>query len=103
MRTIGLVVAGVGVAGIGVGAVTGILAIGKHDDAVAACPSYPDRCPADGSGTRLNEQARDLASVSTIAFIGGGVLVVAGAVLFFVAPSGKSPVTVTASGIGARF
>lgn len=103
MRTIGLVIAGVGVVGIGVGTVTGIMAMGKHDDAVAACPSYPDRCPADGSGTRLNEDARDLAGISTIAFIGGGSLLVIGAVLFFVAPSGKSPVTVTASGIGARF
>jgi hypothetical protein len=103
MRTIGLIVAGVGIAGLGVGTVTGIMAMGKHDDAVASCPSYPDRCPADGSGTRLNEEARDLASISTIAFIGGGALVVVGAVLFFVAPSGKSPVTVTASGLGARF
>lgn len=103
MRTIGLIVAGVGVVGLGVGAVTGIMAMGKHDDAVATCPSYPDRCPADGSGTRLNEDARDLASISTIAFIGGSALVAIGAVLFFVAPSGKSPVTVTASGFGARF
>lgn len=103
VRTLGLVIAGAGVVGVGVGAVTGIMAMGKHDDAVAICPSYPTRCPADGSGTRLNEEARDLAGISTIAFIGGGVLVVAGAVLFFVAPSGKSPVTVTASGIGGSF
>jgi hypothetical protein len=103
MRTIGLIVAGVGVVGLGVGGVTGLMAIGKHDDAVSKCASYPDRCPADGSGTQANEDARSLANISTISFIAGGVLVVAGAVLYFVAPSGKSPVTVTASGIGGTF
>jgi len=100
---IGLNGPGGGVVRPGVGPPAGVMAMGKHDDAVAACPSYPDRCPADGSGTKLNDESRGLATISTIGFVGGGALVVAGAVLFFVAPSGKSPVTVTASGVGARF
>jgi hypothetical protein len=85
MRTLGLVVGGAGVIAIGVGAVTGILAFSKHDDAVANCPSYPDRCSADGSGTRANEDSKTFATVSTITFVAGGVLLAAGGVLFFTA------------------
>jgi hypothetical protein len=89
---LGLVVGGIGVAGLAVGSVTGVLALGAKSDAVNACPSYPDRCASDGSGTRANDRATTLATISTISFVAGGALVAGGAVLFFLAPRAKSAV-----------
>jgi len=84
-KTIGMVLGGVGVAGIAVGAITGLMAIGKNNDA-------KDACPNDGPcGNRAAVDAADSAStlglVSTIGFIAGGALLATGGVLFLTAPS----------------
>lgn len=91
-RTIGLVVGGVGVAGVAVGAVTGLMAIGKSNNAKdAGCNNDgPCRVPA---AVDAADSARTLATISTIGFIAGGVGVAAGAVLFFTAPSKKAAPT----------
>lgn len=91
-RVLGLVLAGVGVAGVGVGSAFGIDAASKKD--VATDPRY---ClPVPGGPTHCNQQgadtldgARTSATISTIAIVAGGVLVAGGLVLFFTAP--KSP------------
>jgi tetratricopeptide (TPR) repeat protein len=64
------VVGGAGVVGIGVGALLGALALGKHDDAVkepVQTKAMDDKSSADG-----------LATGSTVSFIVGGVLLAAG-------------------------
>jgi hypothetical protein len=86
LRTLGLVLGGVGIAGIATGAVTGLLAFSAHDDAMMKCAHYPDRCPTDGTGTSANERARTMATISTIGFIAGGALLAGGTILFFAAP-----------------
>lgn len=74
----------VGAAGLGVGAVTGIMTLSRADDLKAQCPD--DRCPGQlaAEGDRIDA----LAVVSTIGFIVGGTATAAGVVLVIVRPGG---------------
>ncbi|MEZ4224156.1 MAG: hypothetical protein R3B13_24620 [Polyangiaceae bacterium] len=92
-RTLGLVLGGVGVAGVVVGGVFGLSAINKNDDAKAFCPRG-NVCD-DPKGVSLTEDAKDAALVSNIAFGVGGAALVAGAVLYFTAPSDTTALRVT--------
>jgi hypothetical protein len=78
-RTVGFIVGGVGIAGLGVGTVFGIMAAsakgGAHCDASNACDAGP-----------LSD-AKKFAVVSDVGLIAGGVLLLGGAVLVFTAPS----------------
>jgi tetratricopeptide (TPR) repeat protein len=65
------VVAGVGVVGIGAGAVFGVLALSKKDSAVSE--------PIQQKSMDLKDSADSLATVSTVSFIAGGVLLAVGA------------------------
>ena len=80
--TLGIVALGVGGAGLALGAVTGLLALGKHADLEAACPD--GRCPDDQQGDL--DSYHTLGTLSTIGFIAGGVGVGAGAFLILTAP-----------------
>lgn len=82
-----IVATGVGVIGVGVGAVFGAHALSKRSDASKACP---DRC-ADQSGVDLWNSARSAGNVSTVAFIVGGVGLAAGATLWFTAKASTTP------------
>jgi hypothetical protein len=86
-RTLGLAAGGAGLVALGVGAVFGLQAISKNNDAAQFCPASP-RCN-DPQGVTLTDDAKSAATVSTIAFVAGGVLAGAGAVLFLTAPSGS--------------
>lgn len=86
-RPVGLVVGGVGLAGLALGGVFAALA--KSTDAHALsdeCGGNPTTCSAAGArdGARAHAQAR----AATIALVGGGVLLGAGAVIYFTAPGG---------------
>jgi hypothetical protein len=86
-KTLGFVALGAGVIGLGVGAVTGVMAMSKNKSSTDACPNdgpcaSPDAVDANGS-------AKSLATISTVGFIAGGVLAAAGAVLVISAPSGS--------------
>jgi hypothetical protein len=83
-RTAGLVVGGVGLAGLAVGSVFGVIALGKASDAKRLCPSEPSCSSADG--VTANDDAKSAATVSTAAMIAGGAALVAGAALFLTAP-----------------
>jgi tetratricopeptide (TPR) repeat protein len=77
-----IVVAGVGLAGIGVGALLGGLALSKKSDAVnesVQTKAMDEKSSADG-----------LATGSTVSFIVGGVLLVAGATWWFLSRSRSS-------------
>jgi hypothetical protein len=90
-RTIGLVVAGVGAVGLGLGGVFGLLAKSTYDDARSHCGA-DNRCSADGvSGV---DKANSQATLSTVAMSVGAVALAGGLVLYFIAPSGKSTSTV---------
>lgn len=83
-RTIGFVVGGIGIAGLAVGAVTGLMAIGKKNDAKDVCPD--DGACASRAAVDAADSARTLGTVSTIGVIAGGALLVGGAALALTAP-----------------
>jgi tetratricopeptide (TPR) repeat protein len=64
------VVAGVGVAGLGAGAVFGLVANGKHDSAASE--------PVQSKAVDQQDQAKTFATISTVSFVAGGVLLAAG-------------------------
>jgi hypothetical protein len=85
-RTIGLVVGGVGVLGVAVGAIAGGVVLGQKSAVDRDCPNAA--CHGDG----MNEVSRlkTTAMVSNVSFgVGGGLLAI-GAVLFLTAPSSSS-------------
>ncbi|HTQ47283.1 MAG TPA: hypothetical protein VMI75_31220 [Polyangiaceae bacterium] len=81
-KTIGLIVGGVGIAGLAVGSVFGLMASSEWSQA-----------QKDGDESKKNT-ADSQATISTIGFIAGGVLVAGGAILWLTAPSASSSTTV---------
>lgn len=81
-KTLAFVAFGVGGAGLVVGAVTGLLAVGKHGDLADKCPD--GKCTSDQQSDI--DSYKSMATISTIGFIVAGVGGVAGAVLLFTAP-----------------
>lgn len=99
-KTIGLVVAGVGVAGLAVGSVTGLMAMSANDDAKKLCPN--DGACASRDGVDKSDKAKTFALVSTVGFIAGGALLAGGAVLWLTAgPSKKGSVQIAPT-VGAN-
>jgi hypothetical protein len=83
-RAAGLVVGGIGIAGIAAGAVFGILTVNKRDDAAAHCAGSA----CDAQGVQSHDDAQSLGLVSTLGFGLGAAALVTGAVLYFTAPRG---------------
>lgn len=86
-KTLGFAVAGVGLAGIAVGAVTGFMAIGKKNDATDVCPN--DGTCANRDAVAASDDAKTLGLVSTIGFGVGAAALVTGSILVLTAPSAK--------------
>jgi hypothetical protein len=83
-KTLGFVALGVGGVGLAVGAITGILAIGKHGDLKDKCTLPNNTCPSDQQDTL--DSYHSMGTISTIGFIVGLVGVGAGTVLILTAP-----------------
>lgn len=83
-RIVGIAVAGVGVVGVAVGAIFGLVAIGKKGDTSSNCNSDLSRC--NSAGVDAMSSARSSATISTVGFIAGGALLVGGVVLYVTAP-----------------
>jgi hypothetical protein len=83
-RMIGLVVAGVGLGGIALGAIFGSMAASSWSTSQSACSTTS--CPDHAKAVSAHDDATTFATISTIGFIAGPVLVAAGGVLFFTAP-----------------
>lgn len=84
-RTIGLLGASLGVAGLVAGSVFGLLAFSKHAEADRECQP-PDHRLCSAAGVSAGEDSRTFGNISTITFIAGGALLVGGAALYFTAP-----------------
>lgn len=82
-----------GGAGLGVGAITGALSLGKVNELDQACPNKA-ACPP-GARPIANEAAM-LGDVSTATFVAGGLLAAAGAALLIWRPGGEPPTNRTA-------
>lgn len=94
-RTAALVAFGVGGVGLVVGAITGLVAMGKASDLDAACPN--GLCPSDKQSDV--DGYKTMGTLSTVGFIVAGVGGAAGAVLWFTAPKESS----ASSGKGPRY
>ena len=85
-RAVGIALGGVGLVGIGVGAVFGIEAGSKQSESDDHCRE--NLC--DAKGVALRNDALRAATVSTIGFGGGAAALLGGTLLLVTAPSGKS-------------
>lgn len=79
-QTLGLVVGGVGIVGVGLGSYFGVRAIKRNSDADTYC-STATLCQ-DPRGVDLTDKARRDATAANIAFAAGAVLVGTGTVLY---------------------
>jgi hypothetical protein len=83
----GVVVGGIGVAGVVFGAFAGLHASSKYSDAKQDCGNSTSCSgPTGDAGLALRDSASSWAAVSTVAFAVGGAAIAAGAVIFFTAP-----------------
>jgi hypothetical protein len=90
-RMLGFVVGGVGVAGLGLGAVAGLVAMGQKNTLETACAGSLSSCQAQrGSEDGALGAARTWATVSTAGFIAGGAVLAVGALLVLTAPKPAS-------------
>ena len=85
----GIVVAGAGGLTLIVGAIVGGAALGATSSARSAPGCVNSVCPDTPEVNDKIQKAKTLGNASTGLFIGGGVVTVAGAVLFFVLPGMK--------------
>jgi hypothetical protein len=97
LRTAGFAIGGAGIVGLGIGAFAALRAASLLDDAQGQCREYPVRC-APGA-VDANDDATTWATVSTVAFTAGAVLIASGLVLALTAPRAR----VTARGVGLTF
>ena len=94
-RTLAWVAGGVGVAGLGVGVVTGILALGDASTFKNNCNQTTGACQ-NQSGVVAASSGKTASTLSTAALIAGGLLTGAGVVLF-VTSRGPASTTVGAT------
>jgi hypothetical protein len=87
-RKLGIVVGGAGVVGLGVGAVFGAFALSSQNREKSDCPTAT--CANRNQANADYDTATKDATGSTIAFVAGGVLVAAGAVLWLTAPRNET-------------
>lgn len=95
-RTLGLVLAGTGMVGLGVSAFAGLQVLRLSRELDGQCADR--RCKGDPAAEATARSGQTYSTVSTIAFAAGATLVTAGAVLFFASGSSQQ-----ASRAGRRF
>jgi hypothetical protein len=94
-RTLALVTAGVGVVGLGLGAMFGAYAISSQSREKSDCS--PSGCPSYAQGVEDYNTAQKDATGATAALAAGGALVAAGVVIWFTAPKPSAPSTPSAA------
>jgi hypothetical protein len=109
-KTVGVAVAGAGVAGLVVGTVFALSAKSKNDSALAICTDNPGGCPPGEIARHdsLIDSAKSARTGSYVGFGVGGAALVAGAVVFLTAPtktSGGTAIAPLAGGdvLGLRY
>jgi hypothetical protein len=97
-RAVGLAVGGVGVAGVVIGAVFGLVASSKWSSAKTDCGGG---CGPNSVAQSEKSDASSAATISTVGFVAGAVLLAGGVAVFFTAPSASHSSTATASASSA--
>jgi hypothetical protein len=101
-RLTGIVLSGVGLAGVALGAVFGALTINDWSHSKSECPST-ENCPNRGPAIADRQSALRAATVSDVGFIAGGVVVAAGIAVWLTAPSGTEDAAAVAVRVGLSF
>jgi hypothetical protein len=96
--TAGILLTSLGVVGIGVGGYFGLRAISKNNDSMAYC-SKANECLAQGGS--LRDEAKNSATISTIA-VGAGIAAAGIGVVLMLTSAGESPHSPTATGFWIR-
>ncbi len=86
-RTAGWVLIGIGGVGLGVGAVTAVIANNKKSDLEGVCKPDISHCPESSRG--VVDDYNNLRIASSAGFIGGGAGIAIGAILLATAPKSK--------------
>jgi hypothetical protein len=89
-KIVGLSIAAAGLVGVGVGAALGLSARSKLEDAKPLCA--PGFASCTRAGLEVLHSARTTATWSTVAFVGGGVLIAGGIVVFATATGDRKAV-----------
>lgn len=97
-RTIGVIAAGVGVVGLGVGGYLGLRTSSMWKEAQTHCIDLE----CDQEGVDLASGAKRTGNMATIGVIAGGALLVGGAILFFTAPRASSTGSANAAHTAVR-
>jgi hypothetical protein len=91
LKTVGWIVAGVGVAGLVTGGIFAAITASKGNDADAICPSGKGCSPDEISRYDATySDAQSAATVSRVAFVAGGVLIAGGIAMVLLAPSSRA-------------
>lgn len=88
LRVTGIVAAGVGVVGLGLGTAFGLRALSKDD--LAYGEGHCDETRCDPIGSQARRDALDSATVSTVSFVAGGLLLVGGVAMYLLSPRGHA-------------
>jgi len=99
-QTAGVIAAGVGIVGIGVGAVLSLAAKSRYDDSNQGGHCLPDDF-CDSSGKQDRSEANGLALGATVAMAAGAAALAGGTVLYFTAPKSRMRWTVQPTPSGA--
>ncbi|MBN1609514.1 MAG: hypothetical protein JW940_22980 [Polyangiaceae bacterium] len=94
-----LVFAGVGVAGLAVGTISGLVSMSKHDEAAKHCDGSACR---DTEGVELKDDARLAGNISTVSFIVGAAGLAAGTTFWLMANHESAAPTQARVSIGPR-
>jgi hypothetical protein len=88
-KTVGLVLGGTGVAGLGVGTALGLMAMSSWNNSKNECQSAAI-CPQHAQAVSDHDAAVTEGTISTIGYIAGGLLLAGGATLFVVGGSRRA-------------
>jgi hypothetical protein len=100
-RIVSIIVVGAGVVGVAAGSIFGLVAMSKNNEALK-----PENCRTaqlcSSTGLALTSDAKDAATISTVAFAFGGAALVGGVILWLTSPRTATPASV-APAIGPSY
>lgn len=99
--TLGIVGVALGAVGLGLGAGFGTRSVVKHSDAEDECKLGVLRRQCSQQGLDADAAAKTAGTVSTIGFLAGGALLVAGAVVWLTAPRAPAKIALVPTRSGA--
>jgi hypothetical protein len=86
-KTVGLVLGGAGIVGLGVGSVFGLMTVSAWANVKNACGGDVAHCANVSSASSQKIGGETDGTISTVSFVAGGAMLVGGAILYFTSPT----------------